>query len=117
LEARIISQWIKHWIESDQGSSKRRVTAGAAPSLCTNQLGQNYLSMTVFIHTKKDARQTWLTDFLSSNITMPGRRHRVIARSDHQSEIQMHGDAHSHRESIMRDNESENGIRSMHLKN
>jgi hypothetical protein len=70
LEARVISQGIEHWIESDQGSSKRRVTAGAAPSLCTNQSGQNYLSMTVFIHTKKDSHPTWLTDFLTGNITM-----------------------------------------------
>jgi hypothetical protein len=60
--------------------------------------------MTVFIHTKEDAHQTWLTDFLSSNITMSGRQRRVIARSEHQSEIQMRGDAHSHRESIRRGN-------------
>jgi len=41
---------------------------------------------------------------------MSGRQHRVIARSDYQSEIQMHADAYSHRESIRRGNESENGI-------
>jgi hypothetical protein len=71
--------------------------------------------MTVFIHTNKDAHQTWLADFVSSNITFSG--HWVIARSDHQFEIQMPGDAHSHRESIRRDNESEIEIRSRHLKN
>jgi hypothetical protein len=96
---------------------QRQSTAGTASSLCTNQIGQNYLFMTVFIHTKKEAHQTWLTDFLSSNITMSDRQHRVIARSDHQSEIEMYGDAHWHRESIRRSNESENGIRSTHLKN
>jgi hypothetical protein len=71
--------------------------------------------MTVFIHTNKDAHQTWLADFLFSNITISGRRRRVIARSDHQSEIQMHSDAQSHRESVRRDNESEIGNRSAHI--
>jgi hypothetical protein len=66
---------------------------------------------------RKDAQQTWLMDFLSSNITISGRQRRAIARSDHQSEIQMHGDAHSHRKSIRRDNVSENGVRSTHLEN
>jgi len=70
--------------------------------------------MTVFIHTNKDAHQTWLGDFLSSNITVSGGR-RLIARSDHQPEIQVHSDAHSHRESVRRDNESETGNRSAHL--
>jgi hypothetical protein len=46
-----------------------------------------------------------------------GRQRWVIARSGHQSGIQIHGGAHSHRESIRRDHESENGIRSTHLKN
>lgn len=96
---------------------QRQSTAGAAPSLCTNPTGQNYPSMTVPIHTEKDAQQTWLMDFLSSNITISGRQRRAIARSDHQSEIQMHGDAHSHRKSIRRDNVSENGVRSTHLEN
>jgi hypothetical protein len=54
---------------------------------------------------------------VSSNITISARRRWVIARSDHQSEIQMPGDAHSHRESIRRDNESEIESRSRHLKN
>jgi hypothetical protein len=67
--------------------------------------------MTVFIQTNKDAQQTWLGDFLSSNITFSG----FIARSDHQPEIQVHSDAHSHRESVRRDNESETGNRSAHL--
>ena len=65
--------------------------------------------MTVFIHTNKHARQTWLADFLSSNIAVSGRRRRLLARSDHQSEKQVHGDAQS------RDNESEIGIRLAHL--
>ena len=65
--------------------------------------------MTVFIDTNKDALQTWLADFLSSNIAVSGRRRRLIARSDHQSEKQVHGDAQS------RDNESEIGIRLAHL--
>jgi hypothetical protein len=90
-------------------------TAGAAPSLCTNQTEQNHLSMTVFIHTNKDAHQTWLADFLSSNITISGRRCRVIARSDNQPEIQMHRDWHSQRESVTRDNESKIEDRSAHL--
>jgi hypothetical protein len=71
--------------------------------------------MTVFIHTNKDAHQTWLGDFLSSNITISGGRPRAIAGSDHQPEIQMHGDAHSARESVMRGIESEIGNRSAHL--
>jgi hypothetical protein len=94
---------------------QRQSTAGAAPSLCTNQTEQNDLSMTVFIHTNKDAHQTWLADFLSSNITISGRRRRLIARSDHQPEPPMHSDAQAHRESVRRDNESENGNRSAHL--
>jgi hypothetical protein len=65
--------------------------------------------MAVFIHTNKDALQTWLADFLSSNIAVSGRRRRLIARSDRQSEKQVHGDAQS------RDNESEIGIRLAHL--
>ena len=65
--------------------------------------------MAVFIHTNKDALQTWLADFLSSNIAVSGRRRRLIARSDHESEKQVHGDAES------RDNESEIGIRFAHL--
>jgi hypothetical protein len=77
--------------------------------------GQNYLSMTAFIHTNKDAHQTWLSDFLFSNITISGRRHRVIARLDHQSEIQVYDDAQSQRETIRRDNDSEIGIGSTHL--
>ncbi len=71
--------------------------------------------MTVFIHTNKDALQTWLADFLSSNIAVSGRPLPLIARSDHQSEKQVHGDAQSHRESARRDNESEIGIRLAHL--
>jgi hypothetical protein len=71
--------------------------------------------MTVFIDTNKDALQTWLADFLSSNIAVSGRRRRLIARSDHESEKQVHGDAESHRESVRRDNESEIGIRLAHL--
>jgi hypothetical protein len=71
--------------------------------------------MTVFIDTNKDALQTWLADFLSSNIAVSGRRRRLIARSDHQSEKQVPGDAESHRESVRRDNESEIGIRLAHL--
>jgi hypothetical protein len=65
--------------------------------------------MAVFIHTNKDALQTWLADFLSSNIAVSGRPRRLITRSDHQSEKQVHGDAQS------RDNESEIGIRLAHL--
>jgi hypothetical protein len=65
--------------------------------------------MAVFIHTNKEALQTWLADFLSSNIAVSGRRRRLIARSDHESEKQVHGDAES------RDNESEIGIRLAHL--
>jgi len=87
---------------------------GAALSLCTNQTEQN-ISMAVFIHTNKGALQTWLADFLSSNIAVSGRERRFIARSDHQSEKQVHGDAQSHRESVRRDNESEIGIRFAHL--
>jgi hypothetical protein len=90
---------------------QRQSTAGAAPSLCTDETEQNQLSMTVFIHANKDAHQTWLGDFLSSNITVS----RFIARSDHQPEIQVHSDAHSHRESARRDNDSETGNRSAHL--
>ena len=63
--------------------------------------------MAVFIHTNKDALQTWLADFLSSNIAVSGRRRRLIARSDHQFERQVHGNAQSHRESVRHDNESE----------
>ena len=94
---------------------QRQSTAGAAPSLCTNQTGQNYLSMAVFIHTNKDAHQTWLGDFLSSNITISGGRRRINARSDHQPEIQMHNDAHSPRERVRRDNESQIGNGPGHL--
>jgi hypothetical protein len=71
--------------------------------------------MTAFIQTNKDALQTWLADFLSSNIAVSDRGHRLIARSDHQPEKQMHSDAQSHRESVRRDNESEIGNRSTHL--
>ena len=65
--------------------------------------------MTVPIQTNRDALQTWLADFLSSNIAVSGRRRRLIARSDHESEKQVHGNAES------RDNESEIGIRLAHL--
>jgi len=71
--------------------------------------------MAVFIHTNKDALQTWLADFLSSNIAVSGRRRRLIARSDHQFERQVHDDAQSHRESVRHDNESEIKIRLAHL--
>jgi hypothetical protein len=71
--------------------------------------------MAVFIHANKDALQTWLADFLSSNIAVSEHRHPLIARSDHQPEKQMHSDAQSHRESARRDNESEIGIRLAHL--
>jgi hypothetical protein len=54
--------------------------------------------MTVFIHTNKDAPQTWLADFLSGNIAVAERRRPLIARSDHQPEKQMHSDAQWHRE-------------------
>jgi len=49
--------------------------------------------MRVSIQTNKDALQTWLADFLSSNSAISERRHRLIARSDHQPEKQMHSDA------------------------
>jgi hypothetical protein len=49
--------------------------------------------MTALIHTNKDALQTWLADFLSGNIAVSERRRRLIARSDHQPEKQMHSDA------------------------
>jgi hypothetical protein len=71
--------------------------------------------MTGFIHTNKDALQTWLADFLSSDIAVLGRRRRLNARSDHQSEKQVHGDAQSHRERVTRDDESDVGIRLAHL--
>ena len=71
--------------------------------------------MTVFIPTNKDGLQTWLADFLSSNIAVSGRQRRVIAPSDHQSKKQVHGDAQAHRESLRRDNESEIEIRLAHL--
>jgi hypothetical protein len=71
--------------------------------------------MTVAIQTNKDALQTWLADFLSGNIAVLERRRRLIARSDHQPEKQMHSHAQSHRESARRDNESEIGIRLAHL--
>jgi hypothetical protein len=71
--------------------------------------------MPVFIHTNKDALQTWLADFLSSNIAVSGGGRQLIARSDHQSEKQIHSDAQSHRESVRRDTESEIGIRLAHL--
>ena len=71
--------------------------------------------MTVFIHTNKYALQTWLADFLSSNIAVSERGRRLIARSDHQSEKQVHGDAQSRRESVRRDDESEIGIQLAHL--
>ena len=71
--------------------------------------------MAVFIHTNKDALQTWLTDFLSSNIAVSGRGRRLIPSSDQQSENQVQGDAQSHRESARRDTESEIGIRLAHL--
>jgi hypothetical protein len=70
--------------------------------------------MAVFIHTNKDAPQTWLADFLTGNIAVAERRRPHIARSDHQPEKQMHSDAQSHRESARRDNESEIGIRLAH---
>jgi hypothetical protein len=47
--------------------------------------------MTAFIHTNKNAHQTWLADFLSSNITISGRRRPVTACSHYQPEIRMHG--------------------------
>jgi hypothetical protein len=71
--------------------------------------------MTVFIHTNKDALQTWLAHFLSGNIAVSERRRLLIARSDHQTEKQIHSDAQLHRESASRDNESEIGIRLAHL--
>jgi hypothetical protein len=71
--------------------------------------------MTVFIQANKDALQTWLADFVSSNIAVSERRRWLIARSDHQPEKQMHSDAESHRESVTRNNESEIGNRSAHL--
>jgi hypothetical protein len=71
--------------------------------------------MTVFIHTNKDALQSWLADFLSSNIAVSGRGCGLIASSDHQPEKQIHSDAQSHLESVTRDNESEIGIRLAHL--
>ena len=71
--------------------------------------------MTVFIDTNQDAPQTWLADFLSSNIVISGRRRRLIGRSDHQPEKQMHSDAQSHRESVRGDNEAEIGNRLAHL--
>jgi hypothetical protein len=49
--------------------------------------------MTVPFQTNRDALQTWLADFLSSNITISERRRRLVARSDYQPERQMHGDA------------------------
>jgi hypothetical protein len=71
--------------------------------------------MIVFIHTNKDAHQTWLEDFLFSNITISGCQPRVIAGSDHESELQIHSEAHSHRESVRRENESEIGNQQAHL--
>jgi hypothetical protein len=68
--------------------------------------------MTVFIHTNKDGLQTWLADFLSSNIAVSARRPRLTALSDHQPEKQMHSNARSHRKSIKA---SEIGNRSAHL--
>jgi hypothetical protein len=68
--------------------------------------------MAVFISTNKDALQTWLADFLSSNIAVSGRR--LIERSDHQPEKQIHSDAQSHRENVRHDNEFEIGNRSAH---
>jgi len=53
----------------------------------------DHLFMTVPIQTNKDAMQTWVADFLSSNIAMSERRHPLIARSDHQPEKQMHSGA------------------------
>jgi hypothetical protein len=49
--------------------------------------------MTVRIQTNKDALQTWLADFLSSNIAISERRRRLIARSVYQPEKEMHTDA------------------------
>jgi hypothetical protein len=49
--------------------------------------------MTVPIQTNRDALQTGLADFLSSKIAISGRHRRLIARSDHQPERQMHNDA------------------------
>jgi hypothetical protein len=48
--------------------------------------------MTVPIQTNRDALQTWLADFLTSNIAISERRRRLIARSDYQPERQMHSD-------------------------
>ncbi len=61
--------------------------------------------MTVLIHTNKDALQTWLADFLSSNIAVS--RRRLSGRPDHQLEKQMRNDVQSHRQGVRRDNESE----------
>jgi hypothetical protein len=71
--------------------------------------------MTAFIHKNNDAHQTWLADFLSSDIAISGRRRLDIARSDHQPENQMHSDAHSHRDQVRHENESENGNRPTNL--
>ena len=70
------------------------------------------LSLYDSIHSYKQGRAANMArGLLSSNITVSG----FIARSDHQPEIQVHSDAHSHRESIKRDNDSEIGIGSTHL--
>jgi hypothetical protein len=71
--------------------------------------------MTVFIPTNKEASQTWLGDFLSSEIGVPECRRRLVERPDHQPEKQIHSDAQSHREKVRRDWESEIGSRSAHL--
>ncbi len=99
------------WLRNNRSVNRPRVRP--LPSAPTKH--SRIISMTGFIHTNKDALHTWLADFLSSNIAISGRRRRVIARSDHQSEKQVHGDAQSHRESVRRDNESETGIRLAHL--
>jgi hypothetical protein len=69
--------------------------------------------MTVFIQPSKDALQTWLADFLSSNIAVSERRRRLIASSGDQPEKQVHNDA-KHRER-RRNNEPEIGNRSGYL--
>jgi hypothetical protein len=70
--------------------------------------------MTILIHTNKDALQTWLADFLSSNIAVSGASVGLL-HAQIQSEKQVHGDVQSHRESVRRDDESEIGIRLAHL--
>ena len=71
--------------------------------------------MTLFISTNDDALQTWLTDFLSSDIVVSGHRRPLIERSDYEPEKQLPGDAQSRRESVKRGNECEIGNRWAHL--